>query len=599
MRNVIDLDRDGTSAVFIAGMGRSGTTWVANIVNYDNGYRDVFEPFLPAEVPEAQIFGYHEYRRAHERLPAKEEVVRRILSGRIGCPWTDKFNRRLISWRRIVKDIRCNLMLGWLRQVRPGMPIILVARHPLGVIRSWLKLGWGTALGGGTDVDHILSQRPLLEDFPKVDELLSAIDRTDTFESTAFLWCVLNMVPLVQLQDSRALIVRYEDLLRDPTVWIAKIFQHVGRPYDHKAVARTMRLGSGTNFLGRHMATISIDAVAQEMNTFSAQQVAKLASLVRRAGLDDLYGDEFYGDAWSKAPTSAKTRGRESRIANAPEMMMSVVVCTRNRVERLQRCLDAFGNLQSIHPWELIVVDNGSTDETPEVIERFKQGAPFPVHSVFEGHPGLGRARNTGWHAASGAIIAFTDDDCYPAPDYVSQVVACFDERRVAFLGGRIRLYDPADYPITIRTVESRLEIRPYSFVPAGAIQGANFAFRREALAAVGGFDAEMGAGTPFPCEDVEILARLSFAGFAGMYDPRPLVYHHHGRRESDAAELGRGYDRGRGAYFAKCLLDRRMRRRYLKGWYWGIKKHSVGRTVREGVGAMNYLSGRLRFRHR
>jgi hypothetical protein len=304
MRNFVDLDWDGTSAVFIAGMGRSGTTWVANILNYDQGYRDVFEPFLPAEVPQAQVFWYHEYRRPTDSAPAKESAARRILSGRIRCPWTDKHNHRRVSQRRIIKDIRCNLMLAWLRQVRPRMPIILVVRHPLGVIRSWSKLGWGTALGGGTDVDYILSQERLLDDFPKIEELSKAIDRSDTFESTAFLWCVLHMVPLAQLQDSRALVVRYEDLLSDPSLWIAKIFQHVGRPYDQRRVTRVMRLASGTNFLGRQVATMSIDAVTRELDMFSARQVDKMRSLVHSADLVNLYGDEWLRPAMLPGQTT-------------------------------------------------------------------------------------------------------------------------------------------------------------------------------------------------------------------------------------------------------------------------------------------------------
>jgi hypothetical protein len=287
-------------------MGRSGTTWVANIVNYDQRYRDVFEPFLPAEVPEVRTFGYHEYRRSDAHVPEKEEVARQILSGGIRGPWTDKFNQRRISWRRIVKDIRCNLMLGWLRRVRPGMPISLVVRHPLGVIRSWMRLGWGTAIGGGTDVDHIMSQHTLLKDFPQVEALSQSLDRTDTFESTAFLWCVLHMVPLVQLQDSQALILRYEDLLGDPGLWVARLFQHVGRPYDEKRVTQTMRLASGTNLLGRNVSTLSIDAVAREIRGFPAQHVDKVRQLVQVAGLEHLYGDEWFTPLRSVATNAAR-----------------------------------------------------------------------------------------------------------------------------------------------------------------------------------------------------------------------------------------------------------------------------------------------------
>ncbi|MPZ18408.1 MAG: glycosyltransferase [Luteitalea sp.] len=309
--------------------------------------------------------------------------------------------------------------------------------------------------------------------------------------------------------------------------------------------------------------------------------------------------DNLHGESRLESPRSAVTTVQEPYVAASAGVTLSVVVCTRNRAEQLQRCLDTFSNLQSPVPWELIVVDNGSTDDTVGLLERFKRDASFPVHVVLEGRPGLGRARNAGWRRTSGAIVAFTDDDCYPAPDYLSKLVECFGEQDVAFLGGRILLYDAADYPITIRPVRSRLDIKPYSFVPTGVIQGANCAFRREALATVDGFDDEMGAGTPFACEDVEILARLTFAGFAGMYDPRPLVYHHHGRREEAAVELRKGYDFGRGAYFAKCLLDRQMRLSYLKRWYWQTKQRQFRRTAREVVGAMSYLSWRVRFRHR
>lgn len=300
-----------------------------------------------------------------------------------------------------------------------------------------------------------------------------------------------------------------------------------------------------------------------------------------------------------KSVESAKSAVEESYPAMSAGVTLSVVICTRNRAAQLQRCLETFRNLQSNAQWELILVDNGSTDDTAKVVEQFKQRAPFPVHPVFEGRPGLGRARNAGWRIASGAIIAFTDDDCYPAPDYLSKLLECFEESGIAFLGGRILLYDAADYPFTIRTLDSRRDIKPYSFVPAGTIQGANCAFRRDALAAVDGFDDHMGAGTLFPCEDAEILARLTFAGFAGMYDPRPLVYHHHGRREEAGAKLARAYDRSRGIYYAKCLLDRRMRLSYLKHWYWQTKQRQFRRTAREVVGALSYLSWRVRFRHR
>lgn len=309
--------------------------------------------------------------------------------------------------------------------------------------------------------------------------------------------------------------------------------------------------------------------------------------------------DNLPAEDWRESLKSATTAVQEAHPVTRGGVTLSVVICTRNRAAQLQRCLETFRNLQSDVPWELILVDNGSSDGTVELVERFTREVLFPVHLVSERRPGLGRARNAGWRAASGPIVAFTDDDCYPAPDYLSKILECFAEEDVAFLGGRILLYDAADYPLTIRHVRSRSDIAPYSYVPTGLIQGANCAFRREALAAVGGFDDEMGAGTPFTCEDIDILARLTFAGFAGMEDPRPVVYHHHGRREEAAADLRSTYDGGRGAYYAKCLLDRRMRLSCLKHWYWTAKQRQYRKTLREMLGAMSYLSWRLRFHRR
>ena len=65
--------------------------------------------------------------------------------------------------------------------------------------------------------------------------------------------------------------------------------------------------------------------------------------------------------------------------------------------------------------WELVVVDNGSSDGTREILNRFAAESTFPVTVVFQSKPGLGRARNAGWGAAPGDIIALIDDDCYVA----------------------------------------------------------------------------------------------------------------------------------------------------------------------------------------
>ena len=116
----------------------------------------------------------------------------------------------------------------------------------------------------------------------------------------------------------------------------------------------------------------------------------------------------------------------------------------------------------------------------------------------------------------------------------------------------------------------------------------------REALQAIGGFDPELGAGTPFPCEDLDAIAAVLWAGFRGRFDPRPLVLHHHRRRLPDVPRLKAGYDRGRGAYYAKFLLRPECRRAYIVGWLRQVRRNLDGagliQLYREFRAAAAYL---------
>lgn len=271
-------------------------------------------------------------------------------------------------------------------------------------------------------------------------------------------------------------------------------------------------------------------------------------------------------------------------------MQLSLVICTRNRAPQLAESLQSLTKMQYSTPWELVIVDNGSNDETQDVISNYR--GSLPLKTLVEPRAGLGRARNRGWAVSQGDIVAFTDDDCYPAHDFLSSVVRCFEENpRLGFIGGRILLHDPEDYRVTIQERACRQGVCPKDFLPTGLIQGANFACRRAALASVGGFDERFGAGALFPCEEVDVMARMLARGWSGAYDPRPLVYHHHRRRtKKDAYQLMGQYDRGRGAYYSKCLLNPELRSIYMRNWCWAATRQSPGTTARELAAGAEFL---------
>jgi glycosyltransferase involved in cell wall biosynthesis len=236
-------------------------------------------------------------------------------------------------------------------------------------------------------------------------------------------------------------------------------------------------------------------------------------------------------------------------------MNISLVICTRNRAAQLGACLDRVAEIDFAGAWQFVIVDNGSTDATAKVIEDFVARAPMPVRHVTQPVKGLSNARNAGWQAASGDIIAFTDDDCYVAPDFLTTTLAAFGDPELGYVSGRILLHDPTDYPATISlsTVPQDLPRRRY--VVPGVLKGANMAFRREVLVAIGGFDPLFGSGADFPAEDCDAAARASLAGWKGRYEPSIVVAHHHGRKADSIPQLHRDYDVGRGAYHAKLLL--------------------------------------------
>src|SRR5205809_5051165 len=135
------------------------------------------------------------------------------------------------------------------------------------------------------------------------------------------------------------------------------------------------------------------------------------------------------------------------------ECEIALVVCTRNRGKALRSWLRHVRTLTSNRRWELIVVDSGSSDETPKHSEEFAQHCRGHLTIIRVSKPGLGRARNAGWRAARAPLIAFTDDDCYPAHDYLSRIQSAFTDSSLGFVGGRVLLHDESDAPVTIKTL--------------------------------------------------------------------------------------------------------------------------------------------------
>lgn len=272
-------------------------------------------------------------------------------------------------------------------------------------------------------------------------------------------------------------------------------------------------------------------------------------------------------------------------------MTATVLICTKDRRDRVALTLDGVSKLTYDGDWEIILVDNGSRDDTLALLHQFAAAAPRPCTVLSQPVTGSARCRNAGLLRARGDLIAFLDDDCIPAPDWLTRIVATFAEfPDVGYLGGRIELYDQRDDPITTKTEPEPQRFPPHSVLPTGSIHGANMAYRRTLIEAVGGFNPAFGAGGRFSGEDVEYCTRASIGGWAGRYEPSAVVYHNHGRRSKwEVRRLSRRYDVGRGAYYARFIMHPRSRSQAMHHWYWHWWRVSWLTVAREIWGAVSY----------
>jgi len=208
------------------------------------------------------------------------------------------------------------------------------------------------------------------------------------------------------------------------------------------------------------------------------------------------------------------------------DVALSVIICTRSRPVSLRRTLESL-LAQEAPPkeWEVIVVDNGATDETREVIESFV--ARGPVRYASEPIQGLGRARNRGIAVARGRLLAFTDDDVVLSLDWARRIVDRFSaEPDVDAVFGCV--YADAGIPsmFSLRTRPDACYIQGKHRVWEST-GGNNMAYRRSVTDRIGLFDPLHGSGAKYwGADDAEFQYRFFKAGFKAFYDPEIKAKH-------------------------------------------------------------------------
>jgi GT2 family glycosyltransferase len=263
-------------------------------------------------------------------------------------------------------------------------------------------------------------------------------------------------------------------------------------------------------------------------------------------------------------------------------MLVSVVLCTRNRAGMLPAAVSAIERAAAFATHvevELLIVDNGSTNETPAVLQSLASDSPLRITLLSEPRAGLCRSKNRAISHAKGDVLAFTDDDCRVAKEYFSDLQRHYaGDVEPVIRGGRVELGDPNDLPITIKVENEPATYSPPAH-PGGFAHGCNLTMARAVIDRIGNFDTELGPGANFlAAEDTDMVYRAYKGGVPVLYVPDMATFHHHGRRTAeDVAKLITQYHLGNGALYAKHgLLDIVL----LRHFYWNARNY-----LREFVG--------------
>jgi len=217
-------------------------------------------------------------------------------------------------------------------------------------------------------------------------------------------------------------------------------------------------------------------------------------------------------------------------------MKFSVVIATYNRAEELAKTLQSLSALKTTDLWEVIVVDNNSSDDTRSIVLEAANAFPVELLYIFEKEQGRSAALNAGIRMARGEIIVVTDDDVRVEPDWLTHAAAGLEGLNCDYLGGKALPIWSGPRPTWLPNrggkhwaVIALLDYGPQPIELGDRVPlGVNMAFRRDAFTRAGFFDNSVGrkAGTLLGQEVREWCQRARAADLRGFYSPDLVVHH-------------------------------------------------------------------------
>lgn len=285
--NYGSFDLAGDDVVLISGSGRSGTSWLANICNFQNDFRYLFEPLNPV---------FLNQKKVKWCLSAGDEfcALALPLQGEVSNSWVNSRNNKLIARRRLIKEIRSNFMLSWVIKNAPKTKVLVMLRNPLAVAASRKKLDQRK---DGSDWQWLpcleqLLEEPLLKEV--IDEhqfelLNKQLGQGIVMETIAD-WCINNLLALRLIKEGELKLVYYEDLLENGSDEVIEIFKFINVEVKQNSdIERALLQRSETsrNLIENRQLLDQWKTVLRE------DEISQATDLLMAFGISDLYKQDW------------------------------------------------------------------------------------------------------------------------------------------------------------------------------------------------------------------------------------------------------------------------------------------------------------------
>jgi Sulfotransferase family len=288
----VDLNHNYRRTLLLVSSIRSGSTWLSDILEESLRCRMIFEPLRRDKVPLARGVPWGRFSDPDDTDPELDEVLERILTGRVRSRWSDKFNRYRFPRRRLVKEVRATNLLPRIARQFPDMPVVYLLRHPVPAAWSAVQLQWKPYLTEFLDQPRFV-EGPMA---PFRDLIHQEAAGSDPLQRHVLRWCLENYVPVNALMSASAHVVFYENIVEDPEGELERL----GRYLDGFSVGgwtlaaerpSAVDLPSRANYRGTPVLGVD-ERLRSWCDEVPEEDVHRALRLVGAFGLDRIYGSD-------------------------------------------------------------------------------------------------------------------------------------------------------------------------------------------------------------------------------------------------------------------------------------------------------------------